>query len=192
MRPVLAFLFICFFHPYNTLGAFIDDNFGGLEIGKSFNISWNALTRSPVTLELWGNTDPAKPLQLFNVTTIAVVPSGNSFQWEPASSLQTNITYAMFLDGAGDRERSQPFTLVSKAESSSSTLSLSSSASTSMSSSTRSSTSPTTTASTRTTPSDLPSQPQSALSSSTTSSELSTSSATRSSQTSKMLESPYR
>ncbi|KAH7336699.1 hypothetical protein BKA65DRAFT_38441 [Rhexocercosporidium sp. MPI-PUGE-AT-0058] len=118
MRQVLAFFFISAFRI--IAAAFINDDFGDLEIGKPFNVSWDASTPGPVKLSLLSNSDPTRP-NVLDITSIAIIGSGNSFQWEPASSLETNLAYVMrLIDGAGDEQLSKSFKLVKRLEISSS------------------------------------------------------------------------
>ncbi|KAH6718591.1 hypothetical protein BKA61DRAFT_260642 [Leptodontidium sp. MPI-SDFR-AT-0119] len=165
MRLVLAFFFTCALQY--AAAAFIDDDFGDLEIGQPFTVSWDASTPNPINLSLLSNSDPAKP-NVLNIANIAVIGSGNFFQWEPAPSLETNLAYVMrLLDGAGGEQLSKQFKLVTRAESSSSTSSSSSSTSTSSPSSTTSPASLVTSTSTQTTSPTSPSQLQTPSSSPT-------------------------
>ncbi|KAG4438188.1 hypothetical protein IFR05_006312 [Cadophora sp. M221] len=145
MQLVLAFFFICALQ--NIAAAFINDDFGDLEIGKPFNVSWDASTPSPVTVSLLSNSDPSKP-NVLDITNIPTTGSGNSFEWTPVPPLETNLAYIMrLLDGAGEEQLSKQFKL-------------SSSTSTSSPSSTNPPASVVTSTSTQTTPPTSPSQLQ--------------------------------
>ncbi|PVH77580.1 hypothetical protein DL98DRAFT_591178 [Cadophora sp. DSE1049] len=161
MRLVLALLFICDLR--SAVAVFINNDFGDVEIGESFNITWTASTPSPVNLTLVGDSDFKNPGVLHEINRIAASTSGSSFQWIPSRDLNLSITYAMQLvDGAGDVELSQAFKLVDRGESASVTSSPSSTASAITTSIPGSSASAVTAASTQTNP---PSQPQAEASS---------------------------